>query len=70
MKTQNQDGHASPSSRLTIGLFVSIVHRHQPFWLGAADAARERNVNLVCFIGSELPTSDQVNAPYAYTFDA
>ena len=67
--SQNEAFHPSHSSRLALGLLVPIVHRHQPFWLGAADAARERNVNLICFIGSELPTSDQVSVLHAYTSD-
>ncbi|MBN1583042.1 MAG: substrate-binding domain-containing protein [Anaerolineae bacterium] len=61
--------HFARPSRPTIGLLTSIVHRHQPLWVGAADAARERNANLICFIGSELPASNQINVPYLYTFD-
>ena len=70
--TQNQGTHSSPSSRPTIGLLGSIIHRHQSLWLGAVDAARGRNVNLVCFMGGPIPASDQLQVQYflPYEFQA
>lgn len=58
------------TARPAIGLLTSIVH--QPFWLGVADAARERHVNVFCFIGGALPTHGQpvLRVPYLRTLPA
>ncbi|MBN2393469.1 MAG: substrate-binding domain-containing protein [Anaerolineae bacterium] len=56
--------------RLTIGYLAPAIHEEsQPQWLGAVDAARERDVNLICFPGATLrlaPDSpEQANILYA-----
>ena len=73
MSGEIQNPTASPpclsssfSSRPTIGLLVSIAHRHQPLWVGAVDAARARNVNLVCFIGGEVVTPDRLHIQHSF----
>jgi DNA-binding LacI/PurR family transcriptional regulator len=61
-------GHQQPL-RPTIGLFTNhLVELHQKVWLGAMDAARAQQVNLICFVGKELERPDnflaQANAIY------
>ncbi|MGC1375101.1 MAG: substrate-binding domain-containing protein, partial [Anaerolineales bacterium] len=45
-----------PKARLTIGFFIANVYRswEEAPWLGVVDEARARDVNLICFPGSEL----------------
>src|SRR5438552_2584735 len=41
--------------RISIGMLTnSIVDTHGVQWKGTLDAARERDADLVCFVGSEL----------------
>lgn len=61
---------ASFPSRRTIGVLVAIVH--QPFWLGTVDGARQRNVNLVCFVGGVIPSATQplIKSPLTHVLPA
>jgi signal transduction histidine kinase/DNA-binding LacI/PurR family transcriptional regulator/AraC-like DNA-binding protein len=49
-------GSRSNSPRPTIGLLISRLDRgfHRAAWQAVADAARERDVNLICFDGGVL----------------
>ncbi len=56
--------------RLTIAMLTSRLDRgfHRAAWLGVADAARERDLNIICFDGGVLRSPDgfatQANAVY------
>jgi signal transduction histidine kinase/DNA-binding LacI/PurR family transcriptional regulator len=50
------------SARPTIGLLAYSLSRDRPFWSGAADAARTRGANLICFSGS---AARRPGAPYS-----
>ncbi|MCX7680415.1 MAG: substrate-binding domain-containing protein [Anaerolineae bacterium] len=49
------------NSRPTIGLLIQAVTDtggyHAALWRGIVEAARQRDVNLICFAGGELPSS-------------
>jgi GAF domain-containing protein/DNA-binding LacI/PurR family transcriptional regulator len=54
-------------SRPTIGL---LTHNIQlTLWLGAVDAARERDVNLICVVGDELHVPDRSLAQRNVLYD-
>lgn len=63
-------GRTLHAARPTIGLLTTIVH--QPFWLGVIDAARQRDANLLCFMGGTLPTRGQplLKVPYLHVLPA
>lgn len=45
----------SPNKRLTIGYLAPAIHSaSQDQWLGVVDAARQHDVNVICFPGSSL----------------
>jgi DNA-binding LacI/PurR family transcriptional regulator len=60
----------SRNTRLTIGLLIYGLYEQNGLepWLGAADAARKRGVNFICFTGEQLRTTvgfrDQANILY------
>jgi PAS domain-containing protein len=39
---------------------ASLMLRHFPLWLGAVDAAKVHNVNLICFLGGPIPPSGRL----------
>ncbi len=47
--------------RLTVGLLIQAITDtggyYSALWSGVAEAARQRNINLICFAGGELPSS-------------
>ncbi|GAB4176845.1 MAG: hypothetical protein Fur005_38860 [Roseiflexaceae bacterium] len=60
------------AQRLTLGVLVSIFDRHQPFWLGAVDAALAHDINLICFVGGTIPAigEPQVESFFPHTMPA
>src|SRR5262245_56383340 len=58
------------NARPTIGMLTSwLVELHQLQWLGAVDAARAHQVNLVCFTGKELDRPDNFYAQANVVYD-
>jgi PAS domain S-box-containing protein len=58
MKPQIREADSRAAAPTTIGVLVSIVDPYQPFWVGAVNAARDRDVHAVCFAGGVLPPDD------------
>lgn len=59
-------------SRPTIGLFIGRLgeQRYQAHvWPGVADAARARDVNLVCFVGGPLRSPEEFDAQRNVIYD-
>ncbi|MBN1584060.1 MAG: substrate-binding domain-containing protein [Anaerolineae bacterium] len=54
MNKPTNEQAARAARRPTIGLLGSPLHRGRALWLGAADAARAHNANLICFLGGAI----------------
>ena len=55
--------------RLTIGYLTPIIRASRDQWLGIADAAQKRDVNLVCFEGGSLVDHSGFHAQASVLYD-
>jgi signal transduction histidine kinase/DNA-binding LacI/PurR family transcriptional regulator len=62
--------HTRPKGkRLTIGYLTPIIRASRDQWLGIADAAQERDVNLICFEGGSLVDHSGFHAQASVLYD-
>ena len=69
-KTQRHTPGRKQAARPTVGMFINnLVGNHEVQWLGAVDAARAHQANLITFAGRELGHPDHFYAQANVIYD-
>src|SRR6476660_5195231 len=69
--TQQTPRSQRPEAQTTVGFLAANIHvgASRMLWRGVVDAAERHGVNLVCFPGGDLRTSDGVEAQRNVIYD-